>query len=110
MAKGGLVNLVIAKYQQQPYPKAALPVLTLTGWIHFNDNQIDLMHFSPARTNGDTAKFRNQNAVHLGDVFNNSGYPFVDVDSGDIDGMINFCEQTLAAVGPMASSSPGTGL
>ncbi len=29
MAKGGLVNLVIAKYQQQPYPKAALPVLTL---------------------------------------------------------------------------------
>ena len=27
MAKGGLVNLVIAKYQQ-PYPKAALPVLT----------------------------------------------------------------------------------
>ena len=64
--------------------------------IHFNDNQIDLMHFSPAHTNGDTAVwFRNQNAVHLGDVFNNSGYPFVDVDSGGgIDGMINFCEQT----------------
>ena len=33
--------------------------------------------------------FRNQNAVHLGDVFNNSGYRFVDVDSGGgIDGMI----------------------
>ena len=113
MAKGGLVNLVIAKYQQQPYPKAALPVLTFDDrmQIHFNDNQIDLMHFSPAHTNGDTAVwFRNQNAVHLGDVFNNSGYPFVDVDSGGgIDGMINFCEQTLAAVGPDAIIIPGHG-
>lgn len=113
MAKGGLVNLVIAKYQQQPYPKAALPVLTFDDrmQIHFNDNQIDLMHFSPAHTNGDTAVwFRNQNAVHLGDVFNNSGYPFVDVDSGGgIDGMINFCEQTLAAVGPDGIIIPGHG-
>ena len=113
MAKGGLVNLVIAKYQQQPYPKVALPVLTFDDrmQIHFNDNQIDLMHFSPAHTNGDTAVwFRNQNAVHLGDVFNNSGYPFVDVDSGGgIDGMINFCEQTLAAVGPDGIIIPGHG-
>ena len=113
MAKGGLVNLVIAKYQQQPYPKAALPVLTFDDrmQIHFNDNQMDLMHFSPAHTNGDAAVwFRNQNAVHLGDVFNNSGYPFVDVDSGGgIDGMINFCEQTLAAVGPDAIVIPGHG-
>ena len=113
MAKGGLVNLVIAKYQQQPYPKAALPVLTFDDrmQIHFNDNQMDLMHFSPAHTNGDAAVwFRNQNAVHLGDVFNNSGYPFVDVDSGGgIDGMINFCEQTLEAVGPDAIVIPGHG-
>jgi glyoxylase-like metal-dependent hydrolase (beta-lactamase superfamily II) len=113
MAKGGLVNLVIAKYQQQPYPKAALPVLTFDDrmQIHFNDNQIDLLHFSPAHTNGDAAVwFRNQNAIHLGDVFNNSGYPFVDVDSGGgIDGMINFCEQTLETVGPDAIIIPGHG-
>ncbi len=113
MAKGGLVNLVIAKYQQQPYPKAALPVLTYHDrmQIHFNNNQIDLMHFSPAHTDGDTAViFRAQNAVHLGDVFNNTGYPFVDVESGGgIDGMIEFCEQTLAEVGPDAIIIPGHG-
>ena len=113
MAKGGLVNLVIAKYQQQPYPKAALPVLTFDDrmQIHFNDNQIDLLHFSPAHTNGDAAVwFRNQNAIHPGDVFNNSGYAFVDVDSGGgIDGMINFCEQTLETVGPDAIIIPGHG-
>ena len=40
--------------------------------------------------------FKEQNAVHLGDVFNNAGYPFIDVDSGgSIDGMIRFCEETL---------------
>ena len=113
MAKGGLVNLVIAKYQQQPYPKAALPVITFDDrmQIHFNDNQIELMHFSPAHTNGDAAVvFRKQNAVHLGDVFNNTGYPFIDVDSGgSIDGMIEFCQQTLDAVGPDAIIIPGHG-
>ncbi|MDG2276356.1 MAG: MBL fold metallo-hydrolase [Pseudomonadales bacterium] len=113
MAKGGLVNLVIAKYRQQAYPKAALPVLTFDDrmQIHFNDNQIDLMHFSPAHTDGDAAVwFRQQNAVHLGDVFNNSGYPFVDVDSGGgIDGMIHFCQQVLDAVGPDAIIIPGHG-
>ncbi len=113
MAKGGLVNLVIAKYRQQAYPKAALPVLTFDDrmQIHFNDNQIDLMHFSPAHTDGDAAVwFRQQNAVHLGDVFNNAGYPFVDVDSGGgIDGMIHFCQQVLDAVGPDAIIIPGHG-
>lgn len=113
MASGGIVNLVIAKYKQQPYPKNALPVLTFNDrmQIHFNDNEIEMLHFSPAHTSGDTAVvFRKQNAVHLGDVFNNTGYPFVDVDSGgSIDGMINFCEQTLAELGPNAIIIPGHG-
>ena len=113
MATGGIVNLVIAKYEQQPYPEQALPELTFdeSMQIHFNDTQIELMHFSPAHTNGDAAVwFREQNAVHLGDVFNNAGYPFIDVDSGGgIDGMINFCEQVIETVGPQAIIIPGHG-
>jgi len=99
MAKGGLVNMVVAQYKQQPYPAKALPVITYDEGmqIHFNGNQIDLKNFSPAHTSGDTVViFKEQNAVHLGDVFNNAGYPFIDVDSGgSIDGMIRFCEETL---------------
>jgi cyclase len=99
MAKGGLVNMVVAQYNQQPYPAKALPVITYDEGmqIHFNGNQIDLKNFSPAHTSGDTVViFKEQNAVHLGDVFNNAGYPFIDVDSGgSIDGMIQFCEETL---------------
>jgi len=99
MQQGGIVNMVLAKYNQQPYPKEALPVFTYDEGmqIHFNDGEIDLRNFSSAHTNGDTVViFKAQNAVHMGDVFNNSGYPFIDVDSGgSIDGMINFCQQTL---------------
>ena len=99
MAKGGLVNMIVAQYNQQPYPAKALPVITYDEGmqIHFNGNQIDLKNFSPAHTSGDTVViFKEQNAVHLGDVFNNAGYPLIDVDSGgSIDGMIQFCEETL---------------
>ena len=113
MASGGIINMVNFKYGQQPYPKKALPALTFDDrmQIHFNDNEIELFHFSPAHTNGDAAVvFRKQNAIHLGDVFNNSGYPFVDVDSGGgIDGMITFCERALAEMAPGAIIIPGHG-
>ena len=105
--------MVVSRYNQQPYPKQALPVLTYDDrmQIHFNDNEIELIHFSPAHTNGDTAVFfRKQNAVHLGDVLNNTGYPFIDVESGGgIDGMIKFCESTLTEMGPDAIIIPGHG-
>ena len=113
MAAGGIVNLVIAKYKQQPYPENALPKLTYEDGmtLYFNNTAIDLKHYGIAHTRGDSAVFfRKQNAVHLGDVFNNSGYPFVDVDSGGgIDGMISFCQKTLDEIGPDGIIIPGHG-
>lgn len=113
MARGGMVNLVIAKYNQQPYPMEALPSITYTDSmsLHYNGGPVSLLHFAPAHTTGDSAiYFEGVNAVHLGDVFNNSGYPFIDVDSGgSIDGMIKFCKQTLAAIKPDTIVIPGHG-
>lgn len=113
MAEGGMIDMVIARYQQPPYPADALPELTFKHdmALHFNGGEIELMHFSPAHTNGDVAVFfRQQNAVHMGDVFNNSGYPFVDIGSGgDVDGMIRFCEQTLEAIDEDTIVIPGHG-
>ena len=113
MAEGGMIDMVIARYQQPPYPADALPELTFKYdmALHFNGGEIELMHFSPAHTNGDVAVFfRQQNAVHMGDVFNNSGYPFVDIGSGgDVDGMIRFCEQTLEAIDEDTIVIPGHG-
>ena len=75
----------VTTYQQQAYPPDARPAITYDDRMrfHFNGDVIDLIHAGPAHTAGDTAViFRKHNAVHFGDVFNNAGYPFIDVDSG----------------------------
>jgi glyoxylase-like metal-dependent hydrolase (beta-lactamase superfamily II) len=79
--------------------------------FHFNDERVDLLHFGPAHTSGDGAVvFRGHNAVHMGDVFNNGGYPFIDADNGgDLDGMILFCEAILNAIEEDTIVIPGHG-
>ena len=113
MARGGVINMVAARYGQQPYPEDALPVITFEDRmrLHYNGDQIDLVHAGPAHTTGDTAViFRKHKAVHFGDVFNNLGYPFVDVDSGgDINGMIAFCQAILDELPQDAIVIPGHG-
>lgn len=108
-----VINLVALKYEQKAYPKSALPVITYddTMQFHFNDEQIDLMHFGPAHTTGDTAViFRGSNVVHLGDVFNRSGYPFIDADNGgDLAGMIAFCKAVLNEINQDTAVVPGHG-
>lgn len=113
MANDHIINLVSLQYLQQAYPEAAKPVITYTDRMqfHFNGEQIDLLHFGPAHTNGDTAIiFRGNNAVHFGDVFNNSGYPFIDADNGgDLSGMIEFCTAVLAEIDENTTVIPGHG-
>lgn len=113
MADPHVVNLVAWKYRQDPYPPAARPVITYDDQMqfHFNGEQIDLMHFGPAHTTGDTAViFRGRNAVHLGDVFNNSGYPFIDADNGgSISGAIQFCSEVRDQLDEDSIVIPGHG-
>jgi len=108
-----IINLGLARYQQEAYPSNALPVITFDDRMsfHFNGQQIDLIHTGPAHTTGDAAiLFREANVVHMGDVFNNTGYPFIDADNGgEIDGMIEFCEVVLAELKPGATVIPGHG-
>jgi len=102
-----IVNLLVAQYRQQAYPSNARPVITFDEQMsfHFNGERIDLIHSGPAHTTGDAAViFRDRNAVHMGDVFNNTGYPFIDAD-----GMIDFCETVLAELQPGAIVIPGHG-
>lgn len=108
-----LINLVVLSYEQKAYPVSAWPNITYddTMQFHFNGEQIDLMHFGPAHTTGDTAIiFRKNNAVHLGDVYNNAGYPFIDAgNGGTLDGIIKFCSATLAAIDKYTVVIPGHG-
>ena len=113
MAKTNILNLVITRYRQEAYPPAARPAISFDDRmrLYFNGEEVDVVHAGPAHTAGDAAViFRGHNAVHFGDVFNNAGYPFIDVDSGGgIDGMIAFCQTVLDEVGPNATIIPGHG-
>ena len=44
--------------------------------FHLNGQTVELMHFGPAHTTGDTAVFfREANVLHMGDVFINTAIP-----------------------------------
>ena len=90
-----VINLVGVAYAQEAYPHEALPVITFedAAQFHINGEQVDLMHFGEAH-NGRYRGHLRSNAVHLGDVYNNAGYPFIDVNGGTLDGVIEFCKQT----------------
>jgi hypothetical protein len=46
----------------------------------------------------------------MGDVYNNAGYPFIDVDNGgSLDGVIEFSSKVLAEIDPNYIVVPGHG-
>lgn len=106
------INLVSLQYLQPKSPPEALPIITFdeSMQFHFNGHAIDLLHFGPAHTTGDTAVyFRDANVVHMGDVFNN-GFPFIDADNGgDIDGVIRFCRKLRSVLDEDSVVLPGHG-
>ena len=113
LTRDNVINLVTQTREQPAYPADALPSITFERHMrfHFNGEPIDLLHFGPAHTAGDAAViFRNHNAVHMGDVFNNAGYPFVDADNGgSLAGMIAFCQGVLDAIDADTVVVPGHG-
>ncbi|MCP3918527.1 MAG: MBL fold metallo-hydrolase [bacterium] len=66
-------------------PAAALPLLTYDEGItlHLNGERIDVMYFGPGHTDGDSIViFNGSNVVHMGDLYFNGMFPFIDLDSG----------------------------
>jgi glyoxylase-like metal-dependent hydrolase (beta-lactamase superfamily II) len=66
-------------------PKEALPVITFDDRlaVHFNNEEIRVIHFPHGHTDGDSVIFfTGSNVVHMGDDFFAGRFPFVDLDSG----------------------------
>lgn len=101
------------QFKQPPAPKAALPVITFDDHIdlYFNGEQISVMHFPAAHTDGDTVVyFTKSNVVHMGDIFVRYGLPFIDIrGGGSIQGMIAACEKVAATLPPDVKVIPGHG-
>jgi cyclase len=113
LRRDNVINLVSSTRQQPAYPRDAIPTRTFSSQmrIDFNAEQIDLLHFGPAHTTGDTVViFRNRNIVHTGDVFVTAGYPFIDTDNGgSFEGLIDFCRATMNEIDTDTVVIPGHG-
>lgn len=113
MLEDRVINFGPFASEQKAYPDHALSDITFdrTMQFHINGQAIELLHVGPAHTDGDTAViFRGVNAVHLGDVFNNAGYPFIDADNGgDLAGMIAFCQAVHDMIDDDTIVIPGHG-
>ena len=94
-------------------PSAALPVITIdrSATIHFNGEDVKLVHYGPGHTDGDCiVYFTGANVVHLGDHFFNFGFPFVDLShGGNVEGYIKTLTAVLETVPADAKINPGHG-
>ena len=99
--------------KQAPTAKAGLPVVTVAGEItfHINGEEVHAFHVPRAHTDGDlVVHFRKDDVVHMGDVFFNGLYPFIDVSSGGSpEGVIAACDRVLALAGDKTKIIPGHG-
>jgi cyclase len=97
----------------KPDPKAALPVVTFTRDVtfHINGDEVYVMHVPNAHTDGDAlVHFRKSDVIHMGDVFFNKLYPFIDTSSGGrVEGVIAGVERALQMAGPSTRIIPGHG-
>ena len=79
--------------------------------FHLNGDSIVVTHLAPAHTDGDAmVYFTKANVLHMGDVFNNAGLPFVDLSSGgSIHGIIIAMERAYAMTNDATQIIPGHG-
>ena len=96
-----------------PSPADALPVVTFTDAVtfHLNGDEIHAFHVPPAHTDGDAlVHFRRANVLHMGDVYFNGAYPFVDRSSGgSFAGTVAAVERALALADGSTKVIPGHG-
>jgi glyoxylase-like metal-dependent hydrolase (beta-lactamase superfamily II) len=79
--------------------------------FHINGDEVHAFHVPRAHTDGDLiVHFSNSDVVHMGDVFFNGAYPFIDSSSGgSADGMIAGMDRVLALATDKTRIIPGHG-
>jgi glyoxylase-like metal-dependent hydrolase (beta-lactamase superfamily II) len=97
----------------EPVPSAELPTQTFASGLTLNANgeQVRLDHVAPAHTDTDIfIHFPKANVIHLGDVYFNGFYPFIDASTGGhINGMIDAVQVALRKIDARTKVVPGHG-
>lgn len=99
--------------KSKPEPKDALPVLTFSSDMsfHINGEEVRAIHMPAAHTDGDAVvHFTKSDVVHMGDIYFNGFYPFIDAESGgSADGVVAACDKVLAFATDRTRIIPGHG-
>ena len=94
-------------------PKEALPVVTFDQSLslHFNGEEIRVMHYPSGHTDGDSIIFfATSNVVHMGDDFFAGRFPFVDLASGgSVEGLTKNIQDVIAKLPANVKIIPGHG-
>jgi glyoxylase-like metal-dependent hydrolase (beta-lactamase superfamily II) len=96
-----------------PSPPKALPVVTFTSdfTLHFNGEDIHVIHVDPTHTDGDSIiVFPKAKIVHMGDTYMTISYPFADLSSGgNFDGFIATSGKVVGMTDGASKIIPGHG-
>jgi len=96
-----------------PLPASALPVITFSQNVTFylNGNEIFIFNIKRAHSDGDAiVHFKKSNVIHMGDIYFNGMYPFIDLSAGgSINGMIAAVKRILLLCDQNTKVIPGHG-
>jgi glyoxylase-like metal-dependent hydrolase (beta-lactamase superfamily II) len=95
------------------WPKDALPVVTFNDKVtlHLNGESVQVTHVPHGHTDGDSIVFfPSSNVLHMGDIYFNGLYPYIDLDGGgSIQGMIDAVELGMSLSNAETRVIPGHG-
>lgn len=98
-----------------PADPARLPTITYgmgdPVHIYMNGETVELIPVRAAHTGGDTmVRFKNADAIMIGDFYRNFGYPFIDTaNGGTLRGALEALDETMKIAGPSTKLIPGHG-
>jgi cyclase len=98
--------------RQRAFPASFWPTLTFADalTLHFNGNDIDVIHVPSGHTDGDViVRFRQADVLFAADLFNNGDYTRVDLRGGSLDGMIAAYQKLMPGLDAQVKVVPGRG-
>ena len=111
--RGADIDMVAISWPQQVYEKEARQTMTYSDQmtLNFNGHTIEIRNYGPAHTTGDSfIFFRESNVLHMGDVANLTGLPYIDAgNGGTVDGMIYSIKKALQMTDENTVVVPGHG-
>ena len=104
---------IFMKSTTPAYAKAALPIVTFNDRmsLHLNGEIATAYHVAHGHTDGDSIiHFPASNVIHMGDMFFNGLYPYVDLDAGgSLQGMVEAADLALTMADDSTRIIPGHG-